>query len=477
MERGNVYDAPAAQRFMEDARDTATPDAMVALLERLATGKALSHDSTAVLLDNMENCRTGGHRMKYELPRGTRVAHKTGTLARVTTNDVGIITLPWSGGALIVAIYLTGSPQAARLAGTRHRDGVARGLSVLHALEALPLPGHAGLYFPRQPKEAAMTRSVLRTTFGSVSISLAIAVACTAAQAAQRAFVASYGSDANQATGCGVANPCRSFTAGHAAVSSGGEIIALDTAGYGPVEITKSVTVVAAPGAYAGITSTFAANLGGGVVIAASDIKVVLRGLNINATDGFAGIGVLSGASGVKLTVENTTISNFSGFGISVGGNGGGETRIFNTRVQDNATNIEVCCGGTAEIANSQFLGGNYGIVALGSTGGVTTVSVTDTVVSGSGVGVYATAGLTNTARLSAIRSTVSNNIVAGFFVGASDTANALITVSDCKVVGNGEGLSNNGGGTSSVLETLGNNTVRQNDNNTIGTITGVTPL
>ena len=107
----------SARQFLADmkdpkrARDTTTPDAMAAVLEQLAAGKALSASSTSVLVDNMENCRTGSHRMKYELPRGTIVAHKTGTLTRVTTNDVGIIRLPYGKGPLVVALFLTGSPQ------------------------------------------------------------------------------------------------------------------------------------------------------------------------------------------------------------------------------------------------------------------------------------------------------------------------------------------------------------------------------
>jgi beta-lactamase class A len=107
----------SARRFLADlkdpkrARDTTTPDAMATALERLASGKALSPSSTALLVDHMENCRTGAHRMRYELPRGTMVAHKTGTLTRVTTNDVGIIRLPYGKGALAVALFVTGSPQ------------------------------------------------------------------------------------------------------------------------------------------------------------------------------------------------------------------------------------------------------------------------------------------------------------------------------------------------------------------------------
>jgi hypothetical protein len=48
-----------------------------------------------------------------------------------------------------------------------------------------------------------------------------------AAQAVQRSFVASFGSDANTATTCGFANPCRSFTAAQTVADAGGEIVAL----------------------------------------------------------------------------------------------------------------------------------------------------------------------------------------------------------------------------------------------------------
>ncbi len=101
--------ARAAARFLQDPRDTTTPDAMVFLLQQLHRGKALSPASTELLLDHMANCRTGTRRLRGELPRGTPVAHKTGTLSRVATNDVGIVTLPWRGGHVVVAIFLKGS--------------------------------------------------------------------------------------------------------------------------------------------------------------------------------------------------------------------------------------------------------------------------------------------------------------------------------------------------------------------------------
>jgi len=110
--RGDFLGAAAfvrLARFLADPRDTVTPDAMAAILERLQAGKALRKDSTEVLIDNMEKCRTGPNRIKGELPRGTPVAHKTGTFLRLATNDVGIVSLPWGGGPMIIAIYLKGT--------------------------------------------------------------------------------------------------------------------------------------------------------------------------------------------------------------------------------------------------------------------------------------------------------------------------------------------------------------------------------
>jgi beta-lactamase class A len=103
--------ARAAAQFVEDPRDTTTPDAMVALLTALVNGNALGKASGILLLDTMARCKTGSKRIKGQLPRGLTVAHKTGTLKHITTNDVGILTLSRGSGPLIAAIYLTGSPQ------------------------------------------------------------------------------------------------------------------------------------------------------------------------------------------------------------------------------------------------------------------------------------------------------------------------------------------------------------------------------
>jgi len=89
-----------------DIRDSATPRAMVRLVSGLYNGEWLSPASRAVLIDAMENCVTGKRRIVAQLPEGTRVAHKTGTLNN-TASDVGLIHTA-DGRTIAVAIYVTG---------------------------------------------------------------------------------------------------------------------------------------------------------------------------------------------------------------------------------------------------------------------------------------------------------------------------------------------------------------------------------
>ena len=97
-------DAPA-DAYRTDPRDTTTPEAMVRLLERLVRGELLSAEGTRALLEIMERCESGEHRLRGLLPPGVAVTHKTGTIPRVCINDAGILALPDGGGA-IVAVFV-----------------------------------------------------------------------------------------------------------------------------------------------------------------------------------------------------------------------------------------------------------------------------------------------------------------------------------------------------------------------------------
>ncbi len=95
-------------------RNYATPDAAVNLLRAFHKGRGLSKSSQALLRQWMIETSTGPNRIKGLLPKGTVVAHKTGTSATVNgvtaaTNDVGLVTLP-NGQHLAIAVFVSDSP-------------------------------------------------------------------------------------------------------------------------------------------------------------------------------------------------------------------------------------------------------------------------------------------------------------------------------------------------------------------------------
>jgi hypothetical protein len=131
---------------------------------------------------------------------------------------------------------------------------------------------------------------------------------------AQRTFVSgANGNDANAATNCAVTTPCRNFTAAQGVTNSGGDIVVLDSAGYGSFTITKALNISVPSGVYAGITrSTGGAAL---VVNAGSSDIVRIKGLLINATVG--------ATTGIQI-------------------NGGKRVEVWDTQIQGAQVGVEV---------------------------------------------------------------------------------------------------------------------------------------
>jgi beta-lactamase class A len=100
--------ATAARAFGTDPRDTATPVAMAALLEKVWRGEGLSAESRTLLFDIMLRSTTGAARLKGMLPPDVLVHHKTGTIG-ATTNDVGIIALPEGAGHVVSVVFVKDS--------------------------------------------------------------------------------------------------------------------------------------------------------------------------------------------------------------------------------------------------------------------------------------------------------------------------------------------------------------------------------
>ena len=93
--------------FEADPRDHTTPLAMLQLLLAIDGGTAMSPESREFLLGVMSRTRTGAGRIKGLLPKGTPVAHKTGTVGGIA-NDVGYVTLP-DGRRFAIAVYTNSS--------------------------------------------------------------------------------------------------------------------------------------------------------------------------------------------------------------------------------------------------------------------------------------------------------------------------------------------------------------------------------
>ena len=93
--------------FEADPRDHATPLAMLQLLLAIDGGTAMSPESREFLLGVMSRTRTGAGRLKGLLPKGTPVAHKTGTVGGIA-NDVGYVTLP-DGRRFAIAVFTNSS--------------------------------------------------------------------------------------------------------------------------------------------------------------------------------------------------------------------------------------------------------------------------------------------------------------------------------------------------------------------------------
>jgi beta-lactamase class A len=86
-----------------DPRDTTTPDALVATMEKVLVGNALPTGARDVLIDWLQNCQTGLHRIRAGLPRTWTVGDKTGTGDNGAANDIAIIWPPQRSPVLLAA--------------------------------------------------------------------------------------------------------------------------------------------------------------------------------------------------------------------------------------------------------------------------------------------------------------------------------------------------------------------------------------
>jgi beta-lactamase class A len=95
-----------------DERDTTSPAAMCADMQRLVLGKVLSESSRHQLEDWLQHNETGTLLIRSGVPKTWTVGDKTGRCGNGATNDVAIVRPP-GRAPIIVAIYSMGSTASA----------------------------------------------------------------------------------------------------------------------------------------------------------------------------------------------------------------------------------------------------------------------------------------------------------------------------------------------------------------------------
>ena len=302
----------------------------------------------------------------------------------------------------------------------------------------------------------------IRIMFGLML--LAGALGSTAMAQVQRTFVSGLASDGNP---CTRTAPCRTFAQAISQTNAGGEVYVLDSAGYGPFTINKSISIVAPVGVTAGI-SVFQ---GDGIDInaGASDI-VILRGLTVN-NQGSIGSGIFFNTGGM-LHVESCVVNGFLNQSVNTAGvyfAGAGKLEVKDSIMRGNFAGIlvyprfsTVSGTATAAIDQGRLEGNTFGLLAKDGAA----VTVRNSVASqNTSVGFIALCRDGGPAELNIENCVASYN---DWGIGAQrELGVATVRVCNSTVTDNQVGLEN----TMGVLLSRGNNTVEGNVNDTVGTI------
>lgn len=269
-------------------------------------------------------------------------------------------------------------------------------------------------------------------------LAFALLILCADADAAQRTFVASTGNDANA---CSLTAPCRSFAAALTHTDPSGEVIVLDSAGYGPVNIAQSVSIIAPPGTYAGI-SVFATQSGVAIFGLTPTDRVVLRGLTINSQGGDYGV-ILSSGGGI-VHVEDCVISGFGiagRAGIHVTNSADAQLFVSDTIVKSGASGIQA-------MPTSGFIKVVIDRVRLTELsangvdlGNAFTAQIRDSAIIATAQGIYVGVAPVTGSSINIERTTLSNSSLFAFYANFAGGTTLDVSMTDSIVADNGAGF------------------------------------
>jgi hypothetical protein len=297
---------------------------------------------------------------------------------------------------------------------------------------------------------------MIKTRLALATVTGLLATLSPAYAQATRTWVSGVGDDVNP---CSRTAPCKTFAGAISKTAAGGEISALDPAGFGAVTITKAMTINGT-GTLAGI---LAASSNGIIVNAGVNDVVIIRNVSINgAGSGLDGIRYLGGK---ELLVEDVTIDGFTGDGIEVNLNtNGGNAHIRRTTITRCVTGIKVAATapGAAVLALDAVSVDQVTGDAVDLTTGPVFSSIRNSSMTRNAQNGLKVSG--STAQVDVANTVFAFNNVAGVNVTASGTAR----VADSFFFNNSTGVLNAVGGTT---QSNGRNTFAGNSAN--GNFTG----
>jgi hypothetical protein len=287
---------------------------------------------------------------------------------------------------------------------------------------------------------------------------------------------ATSGSDSNP---CTRISPCLTFAVALAQTPAGGEIDVLDPGDFGPVTITKSITIFGNAAGGAGISTSTGTS---GIVVSAGANDVIhLGGLTFDGVNasGTSGVVFLSGA---RLNIENCAVLGFttSGITLSPGTGSAATTRLVvqGTTILNNATGLLIQpTGGIAANVTLRRLhidhntGEGLRVDGTGSSGAINATFADSTTSFNASNGIDAVSGPGN-ATLDIMRVVAATNGSAGIQSNQSSGGIASVSVGSSLLRANAIGIQATGGAS---LLSYGNNQVTGNASN--GSFTGTASL
>jgi len=310
-----------------------------------------------------------------------------------------------------------------------------------------------------------MSKIALRMFVGSL-LALGLLAAPAHAQSI-RTFVSGNGTNAGS---CSTSAPCRTFAYAITQTSAGGEILAIDSAGYGAVRIDKAISIDAAPGVEAAVSATSVNAIE--VNLSNTTDVVVLRGLTLNGLNA-ATNGILVSGGG-HLEVSDCVVRNFSK-GVNIEPTATSQFHIVNTLIADNTSTGFLVQPASNTVVSGfldrvTLLHNDDGFVADGdnSSGSEIDVTITDSIATQNTGNGFTAQGTASGALILARNTTASSND-GGFVTSGA----GIMGLDHCAAFKNKTGVSVGSG--LAEIDTYSNNTIYFNK--VSGTLTSVPSL